>query len=107
MSTSYKPLPPISADVAQPVAALAFDPVSDTLWAGSNAAIITAYYSTRGIRGVSFPVGGSLGVKKIIPGDAVIRALGAAGEGLGQWSKGGMNIWHLRCAQRTPQPFCV
>lgn len=93
-STSYKPIPPISsANTIQPVAALAFDPVSDTLWAGSSTGYVTSYHGTAGIQGVSFPVGGRLGVKRIVVGESSVRALGASGEGLGQWTKGGMNKW--------------
>lgn len=96
-STSYKPIPSISlANTTQPVAALAFDPVSDTLWVGSSTGDISSYYGTAGIRGVSFPVGGKLGVKRIIAGESSIRALGVAAEGLGQWTKGGMNKWFYR-----------
>lgn len=99
-STSYKPIPPIPlANTTQPVAALAFDPASDTLWVGSSAGDVSSYYGTGGIRGVSFPVGGKLGVKRIVAGDSSIRALGVSGEGLGQWTKGGMNKWFYRYVQ--------
>ncbi|KAJ6606431.1 ubiquitin carboxyl-terminal hydrolase-domain-containing protein [Mycena vulgaris] len=97
MATSYRPIPPITlAGYPQPVTALSFDPVSDTLWVGSNSGSIAAYYGTRGARGVLFPVGGSLAVSKIIAGENYVRALGVSGEGLGSWSKGGVNKWFCR-----------
>ncbi|KAJ7168294.1 ubiquitin carboxyl-terminal hydrolase-domain-containing protein [Mycena crocata] len=97
MATSYRPITPITlSGYPQPVTALSFDPVSDTLWTGSNSGSITAYYGTRGARGVSFPVGGSLAVSKMIAGENCVRALGVAGEGLGSWSKGGVNKWYCR-----------
>jgi len=94
--SSYRPIPPISlASTTQPVA-LAFDPTADTLWTGSSTGDIISYYGTGGIQGVSFPVGGKLGVNRIVAGESSIRALGGAGEGLGQWTKGGMNQWFFR-----------
>ncbi|THH06212.1 hypothetical protein EW145_g4234 [Phellinidium pouzarii] len=97
MSSTYRPIQPIAtqSDVyAQPVTALAFDPVSDTLWTGNNTGSIVAFYGTQGARGVHFPVGGDLSVKKILVGDKYVRALGTAGRGVGQWTKGGMNQWY-------------
>jgi hypothetical protein len=44
-------------------------------------------------------VGGKLGVKRIVVGDSSVRALGVTGEGLGQWTKGGMNKWFYRYVQ--------
>ncbi|KAJ6525112.1 ubiquitin carboxyl-terminal hydrolase-domain-containing protein [Mycena sp. CBHHK59/15] len=97
MATSYRPIAPITlAGYPQPVTALSFDPVSDTLWVGSSAGSVTAYYGTRGMRGVAFPVGGSLAVSKIIAGENYVRALGVASEGLGSWTKGGVNKWFYR-----------
>ena len=99
MSTTYRPLAPIThqRDVyAQPVTALSFDPVSDTLWSGSSIGTVIAYHGTGGMRGVSFPVGGSLPVKRIITGDNYVRALGSFGEGVGSWGKGGVNKWFYR-----------
>ncbi|KII89238.1 hypothetical protein PLICRDRAFT_160474 [Plicaturopsis crispa FD-325 SS-3] len=98
MST-YRPLNPIThqQDVyGQPVTALSFDPVSDVLWAGSNTGTVHAYYGPQGMRGVSFPVGGTLAVKTIIAGDNYVRAHGLAGEGMGSWGKGGVNKWQFR-----------
>jgi PAB-dependent poly(A)-specific ribonuclease subunit 2 len=95
--TSYRPIAPIGlAGYPQPVTALSFDPVSDTLWVGSNSGTVAAYYGTRGAHGVMFPVGGSLAVSKIIAGENYVRALGVAGDGLGSWSKGGVNKWLCR-----------
>lgn len=99
MSNTYRQLPPITdqRDVfPQPITALSFDPVSDTLWTGSNTGNVTAYYSSSGIRGVSFPVGGDMGVQKIIATDSNIRAAGIAGHGIGAWGKGGVNKWYYR-----------
>ncbi|KAG6854603.1 hypothetical protein C0991_004205 [Blastosporella zonata] len=86
---------PISLSFPQPVTALSFDPISDVLWAGSSAGDVTGYYGTRGIRGVSYKVGGTLPVKKVVAGENHVRALGV--EGFGTWAKGGMNKWYFRC----------
>jgi PAB-dependent poly(A)-specific ribonuclease subunit 2 len=99
MPTTYRPIPPIThqRDIyAQPVTALSFDPVSDTLWSGSNVGNVIAYYGARGTRGVSFPVGGSLAVKKILSGDNYVRSHGVGSEGVGSWGKGGINKWYFR-----------
>jgi len=97
MSTSYRPIAPITQhSFPQSVTALSFDPVSDILWAGSNTGNVTAYYGSRGMRGVSFRVGGSLAVKRIIAGENYVRSLGVASEGVGSWAKGGMNKWFFR-----------
>ena len=99
MSTTYRPIAPIATQnglYPQPITALAFDPVSDTLWTGNNIGSVVAYYGTQGTRGVQFPVGGELAVKKILAGDKYVRALGSAGRGVGQWSKGGANNWYHR-----------
>ncbi|KAG6814297.1 hypothetical protein H0H92_013422 [Tricholoma furcatifolium] len=94
MSTPYRKIAPITLPFSQPVTALSFDPVSDVLWVGSNIGDVTGYYGTRGVRGVSFQVGGSLAVKRIIAGDNHVRALGLSGDGFGTWAKGGMNKCH-------------
>lgn len=78
----------------QPITALSFDPVSDTLWAGNNSGIVTAYHTAQGIRGVTFPVGGDLAVKAIIASDSNVRASGVSSSGLGAWGKGGVNKWY-------------
>jgi PAB-dependent poly(A)-specific ribonuclease subunit 2 len=96
MTSAYHPLPPITHQrdlYGQAVTALSFDPVSDILWAGSNTGNVVAYYGTLATRGVCFPVGGNLGVKKVLAGENYVRALGMAGEGVGSWAKGGMNKW--------------
>lgn len=97
MSTStYRPAPSLTHPQThlQPVTALSFDPVSDILWAGSNTGNVVALYSPRGMRGVCFPVGGNLAVKKIAAGEQYVRAVGVASTGVGQWAKGGMNQWN-------------
>ena len=99
MSTpTYTPLPPIVPYTAfpQPITALSFDPVSDTLWAGNNAGTVAAYYSAHGLRGVSFKVGGGLAVKKLVADESVVKACTVSGEGVGAWSKGGVNKWYYR-----------
>ena len=99
MSSTYRLIDPISTQrelYPIPVTALAFDPLSDTLWTGNNVGQVAAYYGTRGTRGVCFPVGGDLAVKKLSVGDQYVRGVGAAGVGVGQWSKGGANNWFHR-----------
>ena len=100
MGTPYMPIPPITTllfnGFPQPVTTLSFDPVSDVLWTGLNSGTVTGYCGAQGIRGPSFRVGGSLGVKKIAAGDHYIRALGDSREGLGSWTKGGANKWFYR-----------
>ena len=99
MSSTYRLIAPISTQrdlYPLPVTALAFDTASDTLWTGNNAGSVIPFYGTRGTRGVCFPVGGDLAVKKILVGDQYVRALGSAGAGVGQWSKGGVNKWFYK-----------
>ncbi|KAF9453246.1 hypothetical protein P691DRAFT_801586 [Macrolepiota fuliginosa MF-IS2] len=98
MSTSYRPIIPVSSGhpIPSPITALSFDPVSDILWTGANNGVATAIYTSRGYRGVFFPVGGDLSVSKISAGDNYVRALGLASDGLGSWAKGGMNKWFHR-----------
>lgn len=99
MSAKYQSISPISyqRDVfPQPITALAFDPLSDTLWTGSNSGNVVAYYTAQGMRGVSFPVGGGLAVKDLTATDSNIRAFGVASEGIGAWGKGGVNHWYYR-----------
>lgn len=98
MSPTYRPIAPITTHgFSEPVSALSFDPVSDILWAGSNAGSVTAYCGTQGVRGVSFRVGGDLAVKKISAGDSHVRAFGVAENGMGSWGKGGVNKWFYLC----------
>lgn len=104
MSTSYRPINPVSSGhpIPSPITALSFDPVSDILWTGANNGVVTAIYTSRGYRGVFFPVGGNLAVSKISAGDNYVRALGLASEGLGSWAKGGMNKWFHRYVVLSP-----
>ncbi|CAK5279336.1 unnamed protein product [Mycena citricolor] len=97
MASSYHPIAPVSiSSYPQPVTALSFDPASDTLWTGLNSGNVVACHGTAGMRGVSFPVGGSLAVAKILAGEGYVRAIGVAGDGLGSWTKGGVNKWFCR-----------
>ncbi|KAH7889997.1 PAB-dependent poly-A-specific ribonuclease subunit PAN2 [Phlebopus sp. FC_14] len=99
MASSYRittPITTIHDSYAQPVTALSFDPVSDSLWSGTNAGTVVALHTVHGVRGVSFPVGGGLAVRQLSVGDNHVRALGMAGEGVGSWAKGGMNKWYFR-----------
>lgn len=100
MASGYKSIQPITTlslnGFAQSVTALSFDPVSDILWTGLESGTVAAYLGTRGIRGPSFRVGGNLAVKKVISGDINVQALGEAGEGIGSWTKGGVNKWFSR-----------
>ncbi|OBZ75634.1 PAB-dependent poly(A)-specific ribonuclease subunit PAN2 [Grifola frondosa] len=96
---TYRKIDPIldHRDVyPQSVTALSFDVVSDTLWAGTNSGNVVAYYTSQGIRGVSFPVGGDLAVKKVHATDSSVIAFGVASDGLGAWGKGGVNKWYCR-----------
>ncbi|KAG9318200.1 ubiquitin carboxyl-terminal hydrolase-domain-containing protein [Chiua virens] len=97
----YRTVIPIHAS-HQPVSAIAFDPVSDSLWAGHDDGTLVALHSLHGLRGVSFPVGGPLPVKQITVADNHVRALGIAGHGVGAWAKGGMNKWFFRYVLRSP-----
>jgi PAB-dependent poly(A)-specific ribonuclease subunit 2 len=95
---SYSQVAPIThqRDVYPiPITALAFDPVSDTLWGGNNAGSLAAYHGQSRMQGVFFPVGDNLPVKKVTAGDQV-RAVAGSGVGLGAWSKGGVNKWYFR-----------
>jgi PAB-dependent poly(A)-specific ribonuclease subunit 2 len=112
MASTYRPLPPLpdARGAYLPLTALAFDPVSDTLWAGTGAGAVVARYGARGAQGVAFPVSradagaGAMPVSHLAAGDAHVRALGAGGEGVGQWTKGGLNRWFHRCVARCPRP---
>ncbi|KAF9265751.1 hypothetical protein L218DRAFT_859665 [Marasmius fiardii PR-910] len=87
-------LPPIVVHpFPQPVSALSFDPVSDTLWAGSGTGYVSAHYGTTGHRGVCFRAGNHA-VQKIVAGDNQVRAASVGGLGVGSWAKGGMNKWY-------------
>ncbi|KAL0580436.1 poly(A)-specific ribonuclease [Marasmius crinis-equi] len=98
MSGFQYPLPPIVAHpFPQPVSALSFDPVSDTLWAGSGTGYVSAHHGTSGARGVCFRVGDHP-VQKIVAGDNQVRAASMGGSGVGSWAKGGMNKWYYNSA---------
>lgn len=79
-----------------PITALAFDPVSDTLWGGNSAGTLVAYHSRPSYRGVYFPVGDNRPVKKVVVGESQVRAMTESGFGLGAWMKGGLNKWYYR-----------
>ncbi|OCH89095.1 PAB-dependent poly-A-specific ribonuclease subunit PAN2 [Obba rivulosa] len=97
MSTTYRQLPQITQSAfPQPVTALAFDPVSDTLWTGTSSGSVVAHYGAQGVRGVAFPVGSALGVGKLYATESYVRAVGVQGDGLGQWGKGGANKWFMK-----------
>ena len=101
MST-YRPTErTITHEYHQPITSLAFDPVSDILWTGSSSGAVVAYCTPRTIRGVSFPVGGGQPVQKLVAGDNYVRACGLAGQGVGSWTKGGVNKWYFRSVQPT------
>lgn len=102
MAVTYHPIPLIThqRDIfPQPITALCFDPVSDTLWSGNNSGRITAYYSAQGNSGVTYPVGGDLAVKGIVAGDSLVRASGISSNGIGAWTKGGVNKWFFRSVE--------
>ena len=107
MASVYQATPAITPSFPQTPTALAFDPVSDILWTGSNLGNVTAYYGARGLRGVSFPVGGKVPVNKIVAGDSQVFASGHGGEGLGSWQKGGMNKWFHGCVLLVMYPWSI
>ncbi|EJD46063.1 hypothetical protein AURDEDRAFT_87257 [Auricularia subglabra TFB-10046 SS5] len=80
----------------QPVTALSFDPVSDTLWAGTQTGQVAAFHSSHQ-RSVCFPTTkrdqGGL-VRRIHATETHVRALSSvAGAGMGAWSKGAVPKW--------------
>jgi PAB-dependent poly(A)-specific ribonuclease subunit 2 len=96
---SYNVVAPITQQRTHypiPVSALAFDPVSDCLWASNTTGTLSAYHGHTRLRGVYFPAGDNHPVKKITAGDIQVRALPDSGTGLGAWSKGGVNKWYFR-----------
>lgn len=95
MGLTYRPLSTPNV-ASQPITALSFDPVSDTLWAGDGLGNILSVHGPHGLRGAYFPVGGDLPVKKILVAEHYVRALGTSGRGVGSWSKGGLNNWFYR-----------
>lgn len=105
MST-YRPTDrTITHEYHQPITSLAFDPVSDILWTGSSSGAVVAYCTPQAIRGVSFPVGGGQAVQKLVVGDTYVRACGTAGQGVGSWTKGGVNKWYFRSVQPVTRPL--
>ncbi|KAI0329853.1 hypothetical protein GY45DRAFT_1324455 [Cubamyces sp. BRFM 1775] len=99
MSTTYRQIPSLTyqRDVSpQPITALSFDPVSDILWSGTNSGHVCANYTVQGLRGVHYPVGGRFAVKKILATDGNILACGVTSDGIGAWSKGGVNSWYFK-----------
>lgn len=76
------------------ISALAFDPVSDVLWAGNGLGQVAAFYRNR-MRGVVFPVGDNY-VSSLYAREQQVYAMTMDGRGLGAWGKGGANIWHYR-----------
>jgi hypothetical protein len=106
MST-YRPTDrAITHEYNQPITSLAFDPVSDILWTGSSSGAVVAYCTPQAIRGVSFPVGGGQPVQKLVAGDNYVRACGLAGQGVGSWTKGGVNKWYFRSVRSAVYPSC-
>ncbi|CAG8768565.1 12220_t:CDS:2, partial [Acaulospora colombiana] len=71
------------------ISAVSFDPVSDVLWAGNEVGQVCAYYRNR-MRGVAFTVGEGY-VSSLSISDQHIYAMSIAGQGLGAWSRGGVN----------------
>lgn len=92
---SFQQIHPLSIPGFQEsVTALAFDPVSDTLWAGSSNGFVSAVHGTRNLHGVIYPVGKKLAVRKLVTSEGCVRALNAGS--MGSWGKGGVNKWHNR-----------
>ncbi|KAH9923912.1 ubiquitin carboxyl-terminal hydrolase-domain-containing protein [Epithele typhae] len=99
MSATYHQIPSLvyQRDVLpQPITSLSFDPVTDILWSGTNSGHVCANYTARGLRGVHYPVGGHLAVKKILATESNVIACGVASDGIGAWGKGGLNAWFFR-----------
>lgn len=99
--STYYSLPSLHLSSPVPVTALSFDPVSDILWTGCAAGLVTGYfgnvsatgYAGNLTRGVTFPVRGETGVLKLLTGEKDIKALGSGG--LGSWTKGGAGRWQF------------
>ncbi|KAG8829897.1 poly(A)-specific ribonuclease [Serendipita sp. 400] len=81
------------------ISALSFDPVSDVLWAGNGVGQVAAFYRNR-MRGVLFPVDKNA-VSSLLVNDNHIYAMTLNGQGVGAWSKGGVNSWHYRTPATT------
>ncbi|THV07954.1 hypothetical protein K435DRAFT_815204 [Dendrothele bispora CBS 962.96] len=96
MSGFQHSIPPIVvAPFPQAVSTLAFDPVSDVLWAGTGSGYVSAHCGTQGLRGVCFRAGDNA-VQKIVAGESNVKAASNSGTGVGSWTKGGMNKWYHR-----------
>jgi len=97
MANTYSITAPITyqQDVyASQISTLAFDPVSDVLWAGNGLGQVAAFYRNR-MRGVAFPVGKNY-VSSLYARENQVYAMTMEGQGLGAWTKGGVNIWQYR-----------
>jgi PAB-dependent poly(A)-specific ribonuclease subunit 2 len=74
----YRVLPPIvNFSHHQPVTSLAFDPVSDLLWAGTATGSVNAVYgSGLNSRGVVFPASINLeAVNRLVTSDKDVKAI--------------------------------
>jgi PAB-dependent poly(A)-specific ribonuclease subunit 2 len=78
------------------VTALAFDPVSDLLWAGSSSGHVFSTSNAHDVREICFPIGCNSGVRKIMVDEKYVRAIGIEGNSMGSWHKGGMNKWYYQ-----------
>jgi PAB-dependent poly(A)-specific ribonuclease subunit 2 len=90
----YHQQAPFGAQMAfpQPVASLSFDPISDTLWAGSTTGLVHAYHGASRMRGVSYFVTRGEPIKRIIASESVVHA--CTSTSVGSWGKGGVNKWY-------------
>ncbi|KAG8722933.1 poly(A)-specific ribonuclease [Ceratobasidium sp. 394] len=98
--STYHSIPSIHLSSPVPVTSLSFDPVSDVLWTGSAAGLVTGYFGNINsgyvgnlTRGVTFPVRGETGVLRLLTGEKDVKALGNGG--FGSWAKGGANRWQF------------
>ncbi|KAH9857626.1 ubiquitin carboxyl-terminal hydrolase-domain-containing protein [Lenzites betulinus] len=99
MSATYRQISSLTYQrdvLPQPITALSFDPVSDILWSGTNSGHVCANNTPQGLRSVHYPVGGLFAVKKIVATDTNVVACGVTSEGIGAWSKGGVNSWYFK-----------
>ncbi|KAF8919283.1 PAB-dependent poly-A-specific ribonuclease subunit PAN2 [Mucidula mucida] len=101
---TYHHISAIATPFPVPVSALAFDPVSDIVWAGSNSGNVAAFVGRQGLRSVAFRVG-DLPVSKVVVGENYVRAGCNRGMGFGTWGKGGMNKWFYHSDNRSVHTF--
>lgn len=89
---SYQQLPPLIDHRQQSISALAFDPVSDALWAGTALGSVAAQYPTNA-RGIQYPAT-TQGhpVLKLSASEKDVKAVTESG--MGAWGKGGVNKWY-------------